>query len=58
MAEVDEEVEGEPLTLERAAGEYFVARERRLDQRQRAAVQRFVSWCGRVACCAALARMR
>lgn len=46
MAEVDGEAEGEPLTLEGAAGEYFVARERRLDQRQRAAVQRFVSWCG------------
>ena len=39
--------EGEiAFTLERAASEYFLANAKRLDQQQRVAVTRFVSWAG------------
>lgn len=34
------------LTLERAAMDYFTANAKKLDQNQRVAVTRFVSWCG------------
>ena len=42
----DADVEAPALTLERAAAEYFDAAAKKLEQRQRVAVTRFVSWSG------------
>ncbi len=44
MANVESETVA--ITLESAANEYFSENAKKLDQRQRVAVTRFVSWCG------------